>query len=677
MGQVRARSRSDVTQFLVPQPREVKYLAEPATLPVRLDCQGVEETQAEFWARFWGETPAVRGAGGRGPTLRVCVGKAEKTLRGQLPAGGYHIRLNDQPLLEADSIAGATAGLQTLAQLGEVFGQRLPGMDIRDWPAATWRGFQVDLARGMSFRPGFFEWLCAELAALKYNILQLYIEHNFAWEAFPEVHEVDALTAAQARQLERTAAKWGITVIPATNVCRHMEGFLLHPRFRHLRELPLSHHAVPGGMLLLAEPESWLLVRTILDEMLDAFSSPFFHLGFDETHYFGKHPASLAKSPARWYADWIRRTAAYVRAHGRRPIIWGDKFLLAEDFPGISNCNGGWPGDIRKAIARVPRDIIIQDWHYESSGDATIRFFRRQGFTVWAAGIISTPHHFIAPVELSTMPAFYANAVNAGAEGVLVTSWGYNPGFRLADRRLSLALAAEAAWRGESPDLAEFERRWSCLRYGFALPVARLAQEVGERLSHGVNALVSEVPKGGLSFGQRVRTALWESADPFAMLDKCTSINEQKLARARRTVTVVRARLHAIAGRARRRSEELRAWGYYLDLYDHLLQRIECFGEAGRLYRALTAKLNPKVYTSGERRAVLRRIRRLLESVYRDALPLVRIQRELCQRDGMPVAGLHRMRDFLRNLAEAIQKVRETEHTGIYPDAPDIFGRWV
>jgi len=43
----------------------------------------------------------------------------------------------------------------------------------------------------------------------------------------------------------------------------------------------------------------------------------------------------------------------------------------------------------------------------------------------------------------------------------------------------------------------------------------------------------------------------------------------------------------------------------------------------------------------------------------------------------MPVRDLHAMRGFLRNLAAAVQKVREMEETGVYYETPDLFGRWL
>ena len=662
---------------LVPYPRRVATLGGRAALPGELVCEGVVEGRGCFW-RLWYASEVAAPGQADGASLRVRVGERLPAADGHGIEGAYLLRLDDDPMLLAETEAGVWAGLQTLKQLAcNARPGRVPRVEIRDWPAAQWRGFQLDLARQMAYRPDFMRGLCGQLAALKFNVLQLYIEHNFAWDAFPELAEVDAMTPNDARELEDIARMNGIAVIPATNVCRHMEGFLRHPRFKHLKELPRSSHEVAAGMLCVGHPEAWKLVKTILDEMLDAFSGEYIHLGFDETHFFGKHPKSLSKTPAQWYAEWIARTVEYVGRRGRRAHIWGDKFLLKEDFPEISNCNGGWPGNIREAINHVPKDVVIQDWHYESSGDASIRFFRDKGFETWAAGSIRTPAHFMAPVEFQTMPQFYANAVRAGARGVMVTSWGYSPGFRLDDRWPSLALSAEAAWRGEAPDLTDFNRRWSGLRHGRNVPVVPILRTLSEKVPGAFDRFGPAQPPWKMPWGQQVRTMLLSAQDPFDIGDHVVAASPANTGRARKTVERARRRLAAVAARAERNRDEIEAWGYYLDLYDHFLNRLTKVPEIGRLYGELTNKMNPKVYSMRERRRVLKQIRGHMESLYDEALGFLRIQRRLCAEDGMPVRDLHAMRGFLRNLAAAIQKVREMEETGVYCETPDVFGRWL
>ena len=170
---------------------------------------------------------------------------------------------------------------------------------------------------------------------------------------------------------------------------------------------------------------------------------------------------------------------------------------------------------------------------------------------------------------------------------------------------------------------------------------------------------------------------LLSAQDPFDIGDHVVAASPADINRARKTAERARRRLAAVAARAERNRDEIEAWGYYLDLYDHFLNRLTKVPEIGRLYGELTNKMNPKVYSMRERRRVLKQIRGHMESLYDEALGFLRIQRRLCAEDGMPVRDLHAMRGFLRNLAAAIQKVREMEETGVYCETPDVFGRWL
>lgn len=659
---------------LVPTPKKVKLLGGSATLPVGLDCAGAPGECVASWMELYRSSVVEQSARASGDKLAVHL---DAGIEGGDEA--YRITLTDSPRLEANTEKGIVWGIQTLAQLAraEAADGRLPALEIHDWPAVPWRGFQLDLARKMSYRPEFVKRLVRELSALKYNVLQLYIEHNFAWDAFPELHEADAMSPDDARELDEYAAQYGVTIIPATNICRHMEGFLLNPRFRHLKELPLAKHPVPGGMLHMAHPEAWGFVRTILDEMLDAFSSEHFHIGFDETHYIGRHPKSLRKSPRKWFADWIIRTKKHVEKAGRRSHIWGDKFLLKEEFPNLANCNGGWPGDIREAIDDIPRDLIIQDWHYYSSGDESVKFFREKGFEVWAGGMIQSRPHFICDGDLELMPLFYQNAIAAGANGVIATSWGYSAGFDLWDRLISLGVQSDAIWSGAAPDQADFERRWTRIRYDRPLRIIPLIKSISNEMTSIVDGFVDNPAMHNLNFGETTRTGILGQTDFFDLPSQFPRAGAAGIARLRKAIEKARVRLDKLAESAEDNSDDLDGWNFYIDLFETLCRQLETLAETRQLWRSITAKLEPRVYTMKERRAVLMEIRAKLEAMYDEFLGYLRVQRNLCHEQGMPVQWLHGLRDFLANLATVIQQIRDVEDTGHYPDEPDIFGRFM
>ncbi|MEC7628391.1 MAG: glycoside hydrolase family 20 zincin-like fold domain-containing protein, partial [Verrucomicrobiota bacterium] len=84
--------------------------------------------------------------------------------------------------LEAQGPEGAYRGMQTLMQiLQNSSGQNLPCLRIKDRPALKRRGFMLDVSRCKVPRMNELFSLIDLLSLLKFNELQLYVEHTFAF----------------------------------------------------------------------------------------------------------------------------------------------------------------------------------------------------------------------------------------------------------------------------------------------------------------------------------------------------------------------------------------------------------------------------------------------------------------------------------------------------------------
>jgi hypothetical protein len=70
-----------------------------------------------------------------------------------------------------------------------------------------------------------------------------------------------------------------------------------------------------------------------------------------------------------------------VEDKGVEMLMWGDRLLDAGKFS-----YGTWEASktgSHRAIERIPKDIILCDWHYERRADyPSVRFFQQQGFRV-------------------------------------------------------------------------------------------------------------------------------------------------------------------------------------------------------------------------------------------------------------------------------------------------------
>ena len=77
------------------------------------------------------------------------------------------------------------------------------------------------------------------LTSLKYNQLQLYIEHTFAYQHHKEVWEkADPFTGAEILSLDAYCRARFIELVPNQNSCGHLHKFLIHKRYEGLAECP-------------------------------------------------------------------------------------------------------------------------------------------------------------------------------------------------------------------------------------------------------------------------------------------------------------------------------------------------------------------------------------------------------------------------------------------------------
>jgi hypothetical protein len=98
-----------------------------------------------------------------------------------LPAQGYAIAADRQGIrVDHADAAGRRYAEDTLAQLRRSHGA-LPGLQLRDAPDFATRGYLLDVSRDRVPTRESLLLLVGRLARLRFNHLELYTEHAFAW----------------------------------------------------------------------------------------------------------------------------------------------------------------------------------------------------------------------------------------------------------------------------------------------------------------------------------------------------------------------------------------------------------------------------------------------------------------------------------------------------------------
>ncbi len=373
---------------------------------------------------------------------------------GNLEAGavGYRVEIAGSGVTiraaaDEDCFRGLTL-LRQLARLAkETEGNALPQAAIRDSPDFARRGFMLDVSRDRVPRMEFLYHLVDQLAELRYNELQLYIEHTFAYSRHRGVWKhADPFTAGEIRALDRYCAERFIELVPNQNSFGHMEHWLRHDPYNALAELPEKARERFAGSRSLCptDPGSLELVAELYAELLPNFTSGQFNAGLDETFDLGKGrsgPACEERGAGRVYLDYLLEIHQRVRSHGRRMQFWADIILNHPEL-----------------IAELPADGITPlIWGYEADhpfeeqcarlAEAGRPYYVCPGTATWLSLTGRTE------TMLANVRAAARAGRRHGATGLLMTEWGDNGHWQHPPLMLpGLAWGAAQAWCGEAAE---------------------------------------------------------------------------------------------------------------------------------------------------------------------------------------------------------------------------------
>jgi hypothetical protein len=361
-------------------------------------------------------TRGVQRAPKAGP--KICT-----ALNRGLAAEAYEMEITTRfTSIVGGSAAGIEYALRTLDQLRQQCGNMLPCVQIGDAPDFAVRGFMLDISRGKVPTNEFLRVLVRQLAALKYNHLQLYTEHTFAFRGHETVwQEADPLTAEDIEKLQKLCAENHIELSANFNSFGHFERWLKHPQYKRLAECPagFTHPLkgkVPHGTTLRPNPASLKFLDELWGEYLPLFESKRFNLGGDEPWELGQgwSKTRVKKSGKhRVYLDFLKKLHAQATLHGKEVLFWADILLEAPEL-----------------VDEVPPDATALLWGYEANHPFAAQCARLAAAKrkFWVCPGTSSWNTFTGRTD--NMLANIASATKQGrahgAEGLLLTAWGDN-----------------------------------------------------------------------------------------------------------------------------------------------------------------------------------------------------------------------------------------------------------
>lgn len=322
---------------------------------------------------------------------------------------------------------------------GTALGEDKPGAS-KDKSAAAeikpgqWRGVHI-MAWGLAGGPDGLQPLKEAVTKVFHpagvNVIILEVGYNFEYQKHPELRQTKFITKKDAQDLVAHCRQYGIRVIPQFNCVGHQSWRnILHPLLTQYREFEEPPDVPPGQRWTALRswcplhPEVNPIVFSLIDELIDAFSTDAFHVGMDEILVIASKKCERCrdKTPAEVLAKAINDLHQHiVQERGLTMLMWGDRLLDGDNFP----YGPGWEtsrNGTAPAIDLIPKDIIICDWHYGKRPEyPSVAYFQEKGFRVWPAGW-SNPDAVRAMIRYSRQHA------SDRMLGYLATSWVLEPG---------------------------------------------------------------------------------------------------------------------------------------------------------------------------------------------------------------------------------------------------------
>ncbi len=338
----------------------------------------------------------------------------------ELPPQGYCLDTRSLPAtLEAGDDAGMFYGLQSLARMTCRSPGRLDGTVLREVPELPRRGYMLDVTRGKIPTMERCQALVRELARLRYNELQLYMEYTFA---FPEDEDIwyssDAFSPAQIQELDAFCQEHFITLTPNFNCFGHLTQWFGAERYRHLAECEHGWYYPNWDTrmhsVLAPGKDAEAFLRRHLDELLPNFTAPECNIGFDETFELGHGKSRAAckrEGQGALFLQHLKSVCRIIARHGKSPIVWGD-FL--ETHPEL--------------LPLLPKGILPIVWKYEQEDDfeagaaalerAGLPFLVSPGTSGWTSLCGRTGN------LLRNIDQGLAAALHHHGAGMLLVDWG-------------------------------------------------------------------------------------------------------------------------------------------------------------------------------------------------------------------------------------------------------------
>ena len=313
-----------------------------------------------------------------------------------------------------------------------------------------WRGVHDDISRGPILTMDYFKKQIRVLSSYKINLLALYMEHVFDFQAHPLVSPREAaLTPEEIKELVAYAKKYYVTILPEQQAFGHLHNVLKYEAYSDVAETPHGHVLTP------TKEASYDLIRSFYSELVPLFPGPFFHIGGDETFELGQGQTKTRAAEVglgRVYLEHLQKVHDILQPYQKHLLFWGD---IAVKYPQLLNI--------------LPKDMIAVPWEYSARTefeslvkpfhDAGLQTMVSPGASNWK---VIWPDFETAYVNIRN---FVRDGQKYDSIGVLNTTWS-DDGESLYEMTWpALVFGAAAGWQPGESSIEDFEAAYDWAFY--------------------------------------------------------------------------------------------------------------------------------------------------------------------------------------------------------------------
>ncbi len=384
--------------------------------------------------------------------------------------------------IEATTEQGLFYGAQSLKQLirHQLLTENnlnIPCYNIFDYPSLEYRGWMDDISRGPIPTTDFIKEQIRRLAEYKFNFFNLYTEHLFKLNEYPDIAPTDGLTTEEIKELTEYAKDYYIEFIGNQQCFAHAEKTLDNPFYDDIRDTRFNFN--PGV------EETYEFLETLLGETAQAYESKYFNINCDETEGLGNGKAksyvdSLGSENA--YCQHINKVYDILQKYDKDVMMWGD--ILAKN---------------PEMIKQLPEDIQFIVWSYggRDSFDEMIAPFKDSGHTFWIAPGASCWASSFPYIDnyIKNIAHFNRDGYKNGAKGVINTAWDDYGETMFNSTWHAMVWCAETSWNTlKTNDEAERIERENIFNKNFEIQYFKAVSHQPSTISnlYELNKLIDE-----------------------------------------------------------------------------------------------------------------------------------------------------------------------------------------